>query len=194
MSSFAQTLPGRSRRYRWSGDEFDLACEMGVFGGKRVELINGEVLELRPTNDPHARTVQLADYALRPVFLPNATTIRIQLPMRLGEARPLPDLAVVSGTPRQVIKHPTTALLVIEVSDVTLDFDQTEKATLYAAHGLPEYWIININGRCVEVRRKPFRSRGTTTRYKTMQILGPGDTVSPLAAPQAIIKVADLLP
>jgi hypothetical protein len=59
---------------------------------------------------------------------------------------------------------------------------------------LPEYWIININGRCVEVRRKPFRSRGATTRYKTLEILGPSDTVSALAAPQAKIKVADLLP
>lgn len=73
-------------------------------------------------------------------------------------------------------------------------FDQTEKAELYAAHGLPEYWIININGRCLEVRRKPFRNRGLITRYKNLQILRPDDIAVPVAAPQARIKVADLLP
>jgi Uma2 family endonuclease len=179
---------------RWTGEAFDLASETGVFDGQRVELINGVILERPPMNDPHAQAVQLALYALLPIFPVTTATIRIQLPMRLGQSRPFPDLAVVMGTPRQVTKHPMTALLVVEISDSTIDFDQTEKAELYANHGLPEYWIININGRCLEVRRKPFRSRGLITRYKTLQMLDPDDTVSPLAAPQARIKVADLLP
>src|ERR1700678_4008818 len=109
MSSVAQLLPGRPPRYRWSGEEFDLACETGVFGTKRVELINGELLEIPPMNDPHAMGVRLADYALRPIFPPSTTTISIQCPMRLGESRPFPDLVVVKGTPRQVTRHPTTA-------------------------------------------------------------------------------------
>jgi Uma2 family endonuclease len=194
MSSIMQLPAGRPPRFRWSGEEFDLACETGVFGNKRVELINGELLEVPPMNDPHAQAIQLANYALLPIFPPSTHTIRIQCPMRLGQSRPFPDLVVVNGTPRQVVKHPTTALLVIEVSDTTLEFDQIDKALLYAAHGLAEYWIINIVGGYVEVRRKPSRGRSAKMRYKTPQIFGPNDTVSPLAAPGAMIKIADLLP
>jgi Uma2 family endonuclease len=179
---------------RWTGKEFDRASESGIFDGRRVELIDGELLEMPPMNDPHAQGVRLATYALLRVFPPDRYTISPQCPMRLGESRPLPDLVIVPGTPRQVAKHPTSALLVIEVSDTTLEFDRTEKAALYARHMLPEYWVIDLNGRSVEVRRRPFKTAGTEMQWADFATFGVNDEISPMAAPDAVIKVYDLLP
>jgi Uma2 family endonuclease len=184
--------PTRPTPKRWSGAEFDRLSERGDFDGLRVELIDGEILELPPMNNPHAQAVRLADYALRPIFLPPVATISIQCPMRLGEYRPLPDIAVVPGTPRQLSRHPETALLVIEVSDTTLEFDR-EKAKIYARHGLPDYWIINLSGRCVEVHRSPI-SAGPDPRYGDIRVCSETESVTPVAAPQSPIAVADLLP
>jgi Uma2 family endonuclease len=185
---------GTRKRHRWSGSEFDRASETGVFDGHRVELINGEILELPEMNDPHAQAVQLATYALLPVFPPTSATVRCQLPMRLGESRPLPDLVVVAGTPRQVAQHPTTALLVIEVSDSTLAFDRGEQADLYASNAIADYWIINVQDRCLEVFRKPVVDAAGIGHYSERLVFAPTQTVSPLAAPQQLIAVADLLP
>lgn len=167
--------------------------ERGWFDGQRVELINGEILEMPPMNDPHAQAVQLANYALLPIFPPTVATIRIQCPMRLGESRPFPNLVVVTGTPREVVRHPETALLVIEVSDTSLEFDRTEKSKLYATNGLPEYWIVNLQGRCVEVHRNPL-VKAADPRYGEVRVVPTNENLSPLAAPQAVIRVADLLP
>src|SRR5258708_158074 len=118
---------GRPPRHRWTGSEFDRAAASGLFDGQRVELIDGDILEMSPMNDPHAQAIQLMTYALMEVFPPTRATVRVQCPMRLGESRPFPDFAVVEGTPREVVSHPTSALLVIEVNDTTLHFDRNEK-------------------------------------------------------------------
>jgi Uma2 family endonuclease len=184
----------RPPRYPWAGREFDQLMEEGWFDGKRVELVNGEILELPPMNDPHAQAVQLANYALLPIFPPTTSTIGVQCPMRLGESRPVPDLVVVKGTPREVSRHPETALLVIEVSDTSLEFDRIDKSKLYASHLLPEYWIINLQGRCVEVYRSPLAADRADPRYRETRVVAENESLSPLAAPEAIIRVADLLP
>jgi Uma2 family endonuclease len=184
---------GRPPRRIWTGAEFDQLVEQGMFDGQRVELIDGEILEMPPMNDPHAQAVQLATHLLISIFPATAATTRVQLPMRLGESRPLPDLAIVAGTPRQIVRHPETALLVIEVSDSTLDFDRDEKAKLYARNSLPEYWIVNLPGRCLEVHRSPVGG-DADPRYGEIRVFSEADVIAPLAAPEAAIRVADLLP
>lgn len=186
--------PGRPPRHRFTGLEFDRMAETGLFDGKRVELVDGEILELPPMNDPHAQAIQLATYVLLAVFPPPVVTVRVQLPMRLGESRPLPAFAVVAGTPREIVHHPETALLVIEVSDTTLEFDRTDKASLYARHALPDYWVINLPGRCLEVFRNPIGADNGDPRYGDVRVYSAAESVSPLAAPQSVIRVADLLP
>jgi Uma2 family endonuclease len=183
-----------SRRHRWSGSEFDRAAAAGVFDGVRVELINGEIKELPEMDDALAQSRQLATYAMLPVFPPTSATISVQCPMRLGESRPLPDIAVVAGTPRQVAQHPTTALLVIEVSDSTLAFDRGEQADLYATHGIADYWIINVKDRCVEVFHKPVVDETGIGHYAERLVFAPNQSISPLAASERLIAVADLLP
>jgi len=78
---------GRPDPKRWTGAEFDQASALGLFAGQRLELVNGELLEMPPMNDPHAQAIQLANVALVPIFPMTTHTVRIQCPMRLGESR-----------------------------------------------------------------------------------------------------------
>jgi Uma2 family endonuclease len=110
---------------------------------------------------------------------------------------PDPDVSVIIGSPRGAGRTiPTTALLVVEVSDSTLGLDRSHKAPLYAAGGIRDYWIVNLVQRQLEVYRDPVPDRTALfgSRYASRTILDPVDVVSPLAAPQAQIRVADLLP
>ena len=100
---------------------------------------------------------------------------------------PEPDFAVIAGTPRASSGHPTTADLVVEVADSSLDFDTNEKRLRYARAGIREYWVVDINGRRLLVYRDP-----QAGDYATQQALGPADAVSLLAA-SAAVRVADLL-
>jgi Uma2 family endonuclease len=83
--------------------------------------------------------------------------VRAQLPLALSDYdEPFPDLAVVSGSPRDYLaQHPTSALLVVEVSEASLKTDREVKGSLYASAGIPEYWILNLRERVLEVYREP---------------------------------------
>ena len=190
-------LPAVPQPMRWSGAEYDRLVEQGHFDHRRVELINGEILEMSPMNEPHAQGIRLVDYALRPAFPPSVATISIQCPMRFGErSRPEPDIAVIAGTAREVKAHPTTALLVIEVSDSTLAYDREVKAPLYAAEAIAEYWIVNLADRCVEVHRRPMPDAASADgfRYGNVRVFTAGESIAPLAMPDSNISVDDLLP
>ena len=105
---------------------------------------------------------------------------------------PEPDIAIVEGSFRDFEKnHPTTAMLVVEVSDTTLHFDRSEKLSLYASANVTEYWILDLNSRKLEVYRIPDRSIG---RYLQKRILSENDFVSPAFAPGCEISIGDLLP
>ncbi|MCP9465649.1 MAG: Uma2 family endonuclease [Nitrospira sp.] len=84
-------------------------------------------------------------------------------------------------------------MLVAEIADTTLSLDRDRKAPLYARAGIPEYWIINLLERCLEVFRDPVIPSGQPASYRSHVKLGPSDTISLLAAPTASIAVADLL-
>jgi Uma2 family endonuclease len=109
---------------------------------------------------------------------------------------PVPDIAVIPGVLVGNPGHPTTAALVVEGSDTTFDTDTTEKAELYATAGIADYWVLDVVNRELHVFRDPQPLPATlgATAYQIHDTLGPNDTVSPLAAPNAVIRVADLLP
>jgi Uma2 family endonuclease len=151
-------------------------------------LIDGVILEEGPMNPPHAITLELVEEALRAAF-GRGWRIRTQSPLVLGQdLDPEPDFAVIAGTPRGSSGHPTTAELVVEVADSSLDFDTNNKRLLYARAGIRDYWVVDVNGRRLLVYRDP-----QAGDYATRQALGAADTVSPLAAPAAGVRVADLL-
>lgn len=88
------------------------------------------------------------------------------------------------------------ALLVVEVSDTTLDFDRSKKASLYAQAGIPEFWIVDLSERKLEVYREPATdaTQPSGHGYASVKVLGSRESMAPLAVPQAQVSVADLLP
>jgi len=176
---------------RWTRDEFDKMIAAGMFApGERVELIDGAILQMTPQGSLHVTAVQLIQDALRVAF-GSGFAVRTQAPLALSpSSEPEPDIAVVRGSARDYRDaHPETALLLIEVSDTTLEHDRQRKGSLYARAGIQEYWIINLNESCIEVYRDP--DKGS---YRSSRRYVAGDHISPQAAPKAEIAVADILP
>ncbi len=175
---------------KWTREQYYRMGELGWFEDKRVELLEGEIVEMSPIGTVHAAVVVIVQQTLQKVFVGDCH-IRSQAPISILErSEPEPNVAVVSGSARDyLIVHPKTALLIVEVSDATLSIDRTRKALMYAQAELPEYWIVNLKARELEVRREP-----TKKGYSSTRILTDKDEVSPLSAPDAKIKIADLLP
>jgi Uma2 family endonuclease len=178
---------------RFTRDEYYVMVDAGLFDGQRVELIEGEIVAMAPQRDQHAAAVRLTEHALRAVFT-HGFTVQTQLPLDLGSSQPEPDVAVLRGTPRQIETHPTTALLIVEISDTTLRQDRLRKAPLYAAANVTDYWILNLVDRRLEVLRTPQRNPDGTWSYAETQAFPDTESVSPLAMPGVRVNVSDLLP
>ena len=190
-----QPAPVGPRPHRFTVTEFHRLNAMGLFAGRRPFLLNGVIWEQGPMEAPHGNGVERTD-AVRAAFGPG-WRFRVQLPLVLGqEVDPMPDIAVVAGALTGSPDHPTTAVLVVEVSDTTLRVDVTEKAEQYATAGIQEYWVLDLNGRQLLVFRNPIPLPPglAATAYSQQKSYGPADRVSPLAAPNASILVGDLLP
>lgn len=180
----------------WTSDEFHQLSDMGWFEGQNVILIEGEILQMPAPNPPHDMALTLADYILKVIFAVGFT-VRVQMGLALRQATdPIPDIAVVSGSPRDFVQHPNTASLIVEVSDSTVDYDTTDKASLYAADQIADYWVINLPANRLEIRRNPIPDAAARHgwRYADVSFHSGGDVVSPLAAPLAQVRVADVLP
>jgi Uma2 family endonuclease len=161
-----------------------------------VELIHGKVVFMPAMGNPHFVAFGLTEDALRTAFGPGYW-VRFQAALNLPQASaPEPDVAVVPGTPRSYTDHPTTALLVVEVSETSLRNDRNRKGPLYAQAGITDYWSINLVDMQLEVFRdpQPDANRPHRFTYGQVTILNAPDVVTPLAAPHARIVVANLLP
>lgn len=180
---------------RWTRDEYHRLIEEGFFDRQRVELVFGRIVQMAPQRNSHSVAVELVDRFVRRAF-PN-DRIRIQMPLSLRpNSEPEPDVAVVPGNPRDLTDHPSSAALVVEVSDTTLLFDRRQKARLYARNGIADYWILNLVEGRLEIHRDPITDGGARggPAYRSVTVHLRDDTVSPLAAPDAKVTVADLLP
>lgn len=182
-----ETAPAR---YRWTRQQYEQMVEAGVLGSDdRVELINGEIVTMSPQGSRHYTLLHMLTERLRKAY-PEAFYVRSQAPLALGtESEPEPDIAVVEGSPRDYMdEHPRSAVLVVEVADASLLKDRGPKTSLYARHGIPEYWILNVEDACLEVYRDP--ARGT---YREKTTLAAGATVTPPQASEAI-AIVDIIP
>jgi Uma2 family endonuclease len=125
-----------------------------------VELIEGEIIDMAPIGSRHAAAVNLLAKRLIDAVGEGAV-VSIQAPVQLsGRSEPQPDIAILRPRKdRYASSHPTAAdvILVIEVSDTTLQFDRDTKAKLYARHGVPELWIVDLNSRQMNILRAPRR-------------------------------------
>jgi len=184
------------RTVRWTKDEYHRLAEMGWFNDRRVELLDGEIFEMPVPKFPHVIALDATTAALRTAF-GSGYWVSPQAPLDLTlTSEPIPDLFVVPGKARDYSAHPTTALLIVEVSDTTLSHDRNRKGSLYAAARIQDYWIVNLVDRQLEIYRVPVpdaaQQFGFSYSQRTIRV--PGDSVSPLALPQAQIAVIDLLP
>ena len=151
----ARQPPEMPPPHRFTREEYYQMADQGFFDGIRVELIDGEIVDMAPQKNPHYLSINIAARALTTAFGENYW-IRAPGPLHLAEAcEPEPDVAVVNGPMDSYTDHPTSAHLVVEVSDSTLRFDRGKKASLYARAGIQDYWIINLTDSCVEVLREP---------------------------------------
>ncbi len=174
---------------RFSRHEYHEMARTGILRPEeRVELIHGEILAMTPQGTPHAAFIDFLDAQLQQAFGEHVS-VRTQLPLALGQtSEPEPDLAVVTGHPLDFVQaHPTTALLVVEVAESSLLFDRTTKVTLYAEYLIPEYWIVNIVDRQLEVFRDP-----SSSGYKTQKILRASESITPLHASNFSLPLTSL--
>ncbi len=168
----------------------------GFFIDRRVQLIGGEIFEESPMLPAHATGVRKATRVLERVFA-TGHDIRPQLPLNLSpHGEPHPDVAVVAGSVEDYAgKHPTTAVLVVEVSESTFEHDTHEKMSLYAAAGIAEYWVIDTTGRLIVFRDpRPETGQPFGAAYGSVAAHTRDDIITPLAAPDDRIGVAELLP
>jgi len=157
----------------------------------RVELIEGEVIQMSPIGDRHAMAVNRANM----VFargLGDKVVVSVQNAVRINRYNePQPDVVLIR--PREDFygnRHPRPedVVLLIEVADTTLRYDQNVKLPIYARNGVMEVWVVDLSGEAIHVYRDP-SERG----YRSAQSNARGDSISPLAFPAFSIKVDDLL-
>lgn len=167
--------------------------EAGVIDeDERVELLEGVLVAMPPIGEEHCYSVgELNTFIAR--ALPEGYRVRPSMPIVLGKySQPEPDLAVVPARDRtEAKKRPEAALLLIEVSASSLRYDRNAKAPAYARAGIPEYWIIDIKGRTVEVRKDPDPATAT---YRSLERLTASDVLHATFAPLPPIAVKDVLP
>ena len=189
MSRHAQAFPSP---HRFTREEYYRMAEAHLFMDERVELLDGFIVTMSPQNSPHTATVHRLLFLLFRI-LGFAAYIRVQAPIILNDwSEPEPDIAVCQPDPYDYAReHPKAhqVLLIIEVADTSLSYDRTQKALAYAAIGIPEYWIVNLNDRRVEALTDPDPSIG---RYGREKLAYEGERLS-LPGGQTV-AVSDILP
>jgi Uma2 family endonuclease len=161
----------------------------------RLYLFRGELIETASMKNPHAMSITKATKIFFGIFDPGKFDIRVQMPFDVpGNSMPEPDLLVCTIADGQRMPHPARAELVIEVAESSIDHDR-DKALEYAAAGVIEYWIIDLNDRCIEVYRNPVSDRTATLgfRYPPPTIAKENEVLIPMSATHVTVKVSDLL-
>jgi len=158
----------------------------------RLELIEGEIIEMAPIEPPHAGTVAILGRLLVRAVGDEAV-VWVQNPIRLGNrSMPQPDVALLKPRADMYTRsHPVPAdvLLLIEVSDTTLRFDVARKMPLYARAGIVEAWVVDIEGRSLQVFRDP-----DAGAYRTSFVVARDERVSAHALPKVEFRASELFP
>lgn len=178
--------------YRFTVEEYLAMGRAGILSGEdRVELIDGQVVEMSPIGDWHIKSVRRLGHLLRGQ-VPSTVVIDAQNALDVGQhTQVVPDLMVLPEATlsweRPVAGH--ECLLLIEVADSSLEADRTTKTATYAAAEVPEYWIVDLAGRAIEVYRDP-----SAARFGSRTVHGTGAVISALLVPGLAVPVADVVP
>jgi len=184
-------MPAISKK-RFTADEFHRMVQVGIFSEReRVELIDGEIVVMSPIGNRHAACISRANRALVTSAGVDAI-VQPQGPLRLDlYYEPEPDFVLLR--PRAdfyATRHrsPADVLLVIEIADSSLEYDRDVKAPIYAAAGVPEYWLADLNANTLWRYSSP--ERGVYARVEECR---RGQTIAPLLLPACAIAVDALL-
>jgi len=180
-------------RHRITLDEYHRMVEAGVFDpDARIELVEGELIEMPPIYPPHASTVVriTTQFVLR---LRDRASVRCQHPATLPPtSEPQPDVVLARPDPREYYEHHPAAneiLLAVEVADSTLRLDRRIKIPLYARSSICEVWLVNLVDDEIAAYREP-----SGAWYDSIRTYRRGESISPLAFPDVEFAVEDLLP
>ncbi len=182
-------LPGvdeeQIRRLR--RDDYALLVERGAFENEHVELIRGVIVRMVPHGALHAGPIQRLSELLV-LRLSSRAAVRVQLPLIApDDSEPQPDIAVVPRADYDDA-HPSEAFLIAEVADSSLAYDRNTKGPLYAAMNVPEFWIVNVRDRCIEVHGEP-----SNDHYAQVTTYRPGDTIALLRFPDVHFEVSSII-
>jgi Uma2 family endonuclease len=169
------------RVHRFSVEQYYRMAAEGILSpDDRVELLDGVIVDMNPVYAPHVGSVEATRDKLT-ALLPKGWIVREEKPVSLGGSDPQPDLAVVRGARRDFWRrHPTGSEigLLVEVADTTVRRDREFKAAIYAAAGVPEYWIVNLVDRQLEVYTKPVPPESDApARYLSQQVIAADGNV-----------------
>jgi len=174
-------------------EQYDRMIASGVFDPReenRLEFIRGEIREMSPIGSLHADVVaRLNEWSF--ASLPEkAARVFVQSPIGLAESQSAPEPDLVWAKRRDYSQRRPAGdevLLLVEVAESSLDFDTGEKAELYAAAGIADYWVVDLAARAVEVRRQPVEGR-----YRSLQTFTGDAEIRPLAFPEVVLRPASL--
>ena len=180
------------RQRRFTREEYFRMAKTGVLGPEdRTELIDGYLVEMTAPNAPHRAAVGKVDSQFQRILEERNYWVQIQATLPLDCRNvPEPDIAILSGTPDDLIDgEPEDIPLIVEVADTTLTYDRTEKLVCYASNDIPEYWIVNLQNHTLECYHNPVGDE-----YRERRTLERGDTVAPRFDDTLELAVSDLLP
>ncbi len=177
-------------RHKLDVDAYHRMADAGILGeDDRVELIDGEIIDMAPIGQGHAATVNGLNRALV-MACGTRAIVSVQNPVRLDRLNePQPDFAVLRPRADFYAKGkrpgPRDVLLLVEVAHSSLRFDQTVKLPLYARAGIPELWIVDLHRRALDAYRRP-----TGGEYAEVATHRPGDQLALAAAPDLIVTLS----
>lgn len=179
-------------RHRITVDDYYRMAGAGILGeDDRVELINGEIVDKAPIGSPHAGSLHRLTHLFSQVLHEQAI-LSIQNPVRLDSYNePQPDLALLRPCGDFYSRsHPQAddVLLIVEVAETSLAYDLKIKLPLYARHGIPEVWVLDLNGHCLNLFSRP-----EDGAYKDSSTLTQAGPLAPLMLPQARIELEGLI-
>jgi len=182
----------RPAPYRFTVGEYYRMAEAGIFNeDDRVELLEGEIVDMAPIGSRHAACVKRMNRFFSEQ-LREEVTVAVQDPIRLGElSEPQPDVMLLRPRPDYYAgghPEPQDVLLLIEVADTTAAWERGYKVALYARAGVREVWLIDLTAGTVEVCRRPEGGA-----YQSVRLVGPGERLAPEAFPETSCPAGELL-
>ncbi|MBD2412336.1 hypothetical protein FACHB389_25105 [Nostoc calcicola FACHB-389] len=183
---------------RFTIAEYHQLIELGFLKeSDRIELIRGELIQMTAKGTPHTVCSSILCRQLDRL-LGDRAVIRGQDPITLpNQSEPEPDVVIARGKDEDYLPHhpyPEDILLVIEISDTTLDYDQTTKRSLYAEAGIYHYWIMNLPARQLECYSQPYQNAQKQFNYLSKQIFLSNQSVVIPGFEDALLDLSRLFP